>query len=321
MPLWKSANQISPGSSVTRDDREMTIQVRSYSKLQIWLLAARPKTLPAAATPVIIAGALALTNGVFHLLSFMAALLGGLLIQIGTNYANDLYDFKKSVDTHTRLGPLRVTQAGLVTESQMRAATVVVFSLAVLVGIYLVLRGGLPILIVGLTSIFCGVIYTAGPYPLGYIGLGELFVLIFFGFVPVAGSYYAMSLRINAEVILAGMAPGLLSVAILVVNNLRDIDTDRTTGKRTLAVRFGRQFARAEYVSTVVAAGLFPIAHFLTFRTHAWSMLACVILVAAIPLIRTVLTTTDGSKLNGTLAGTGRLLLLFGLLFSLGRLL
>ena len=160
-----------------------------YSKPHIWWLAARPKTLPAAATPVIIAGALALADGVFHLPSFLAALLGGLLIQIGTNYANDLFDFKKSVDTHERSGPLRVTQAGLVTVSEMRAATTIVFALAFLVGRYLVMRGGVPIVIIGITSILCGVLYTAGPYPLGYIGLGELFVLIFFGFMPVAGTY------------------------------------------------------------------------------------------------------------------------------------
>jgi 1,4-dihydroxy-2-naphthoate polyprenyltransferase len=291
-----------------------------YGKPQIWWLAARPKTLPAAATPVIIAGALAMTDGVFHLPSFLAALLGGLLIQIGTNYANDLFDFKKSVDTHERLGPLRVTQAGLVTVSEMRAATIIVFALAFCVGIYLVVRGGLPIVIVGITSILCGVLYTAGPYPLGYIGLGELFVLIFFGFVPVAGTYYVMALKINSQVLLIGLAPGLLSLAILAVNNLRDLNTDRASGKRTLAVRFGKRFAQIEYIVVVVAATLYPLLYYLIFRMHPFSMLAAVTLLLAIPLCKSVLT-DDGSVLNNTLAGTGRLLFLFGICFSTGLLL
>jgi len=291
-----------------------------YGKPQIWWLAARPKTLPAAATPVIIAGALAMTDGVFHLPSFLAALLGGLLIQIGTNYANDLFDFKKSVDTHERLGPMRVTQAGLVTVSEMRAATIIVFALAFCVGIYLVVRGGLPIVIVGITSILCGVLYTAGPYPLGYIGLGELFVLIFFGFVPVAGTYYVMALKINSQVLLIGLAPGLLSLAILAVNNLRDLNTDRASGKRTLAVRFGKRFAQIEYIVVVVAATLYPLLYYLIFRMHPFSMLAAVTLLLAIPLCKSVLT-DDGSVLNNTLAGTGRLLFLFGICFSTGLLL
>jgi 1,4-dihydroxy-2-naphthoate polyprenyltransferase len=295
--------------------------IPGYSKPHIWWLAARPKTLPAAATPVIIAGALALADKVFHLPSFLAALLGGLLIQIGTNYANDLFDFKKSVDTHERLGPLRVTHAGLVTVSEMRSATIIVFALAFCVGIYLVLRGGLPIVNIGITSILCGVLYTAGPYPLGYIGLGELFVLIFFGFVPVAGTYYVMALKVNSQVLLAGLAPGLLSIGILAVNNLRDLNTDRTSGKRTLAVRFGKRFAQTEYIVVVTAATLYPLLHFLIFRKHPLIILASVTLLLAIPLCKSVLTVDDGKVLNNTLAGTGRLLLLFGICFSAGLLL
>jgi 1,4-dihydroxy-2-naphthoate octaprenyltransferase len=299
----------------------MTQILPAYSKPQIWWLAARPKTLPAAATPVIIAGALALADGVFHLPSFLAALLGGLLIQIGTNYANDLFDFKKSVDTQERLGPLRVTQAGLVTASEMRIATMIVFALAFCIGIYLVMRGGIPIVIIGITSILCGVLYTAGPYPLGYIGLGEIFVLIFFGFVPVAGTYYVMALKINGQVLLSGLAPGLLSIAILAVNNLRDLNTDRASGKRTLAVRFGKRFAQVEYIVVVVAATLYPPLHYLIFRTHPLIMLASITLLFSIPLCKTVLTVDDGKVLNKTLAGTGRLLLLFGVCFSAGMLL
>jgi 1,4-dihydroxy-2-naphthoate polyprenyltransferase len=292
----------------------------NLSKPQIWLLAARPKTLPAAATPVIIAGAMAIADGVFYLPAFLAALLGGLLIQIGTNYANDLFDFKKSVDTHERLGPTRVTQAGLVTVSEMRNATILIFAAAFLVGVYLVTRGGWPIVVIGLTSILCGVLYTAGPYPLGYIGLGELFVLVFFGFVPVLGTYYVMALRITSEVMLGGLAPGLLSIAILAVNNLRDLNTDRATGKRTLAVRFGKRFAQIEYIAVVVIALLYPVVHYLVFRKHPLVLIACAALLPAIPLFKSVLT-SDGTVLNTTLAGTGRLLLFFGILFSAGLLL
>jgi 1,4-dihydroxy-2-naphthoate polyprenyltransferase len=293
----------------------------TYSRLQVWLLAARPKTLPAAITPVMIAGALALADRVFHLPSFLAALIGGLLIQVGTNYANDLYDFKKSVDTQERLGPMRVTQAGLVTANEMRNATYIVFSAALLVGVYLVTRGGWPIVIIGLTSILCGYLYTAGPYPIGYIGLGELFVLVFFGFVPVIGSYYAMALKISSEVVASGLAPGLLSIAILSVNNLRDLNTDRTTGKRTLAVRFGRRFAQIEYVTVVVAALVYPIAHYIIFHRHIFVLMACISLVLAIPLFMTIFRSEEGRELNNTLAGTGRLLLTYGILFSVGLLL
>lgn len=299
----------------------MTNTTAPLSGYRIWIHAARPKTLWASIAPVIIAGALAFGDEAFHLTSFLAALCGGALLQIGSNFANDLFDYVKAVDTSERLGPLRVTQAGLVTPRQMRNATIIVFALAFLTGIYLVTRGGLPIAIIGVLSIVCGVLYTAGPYPLGYVGLGEVFVLIFFGFVPVSGAYYAMTLQIHSQVILAGAAPGLLSVAILVVNNLRDIDTDRKSGKRTLAVRFGRPFAQGEYVVAVVVALLYPLIHYFLFRSHASSMIAILTAFAAIPLIKTVLTTPDGARLNDTLAATGRLLLLYGICFSLGWLL
>ena len=290
-------------------------------KYKIWWLAARPKTLWAAVTPVIMAGAIALSDRVFHPWSFFAALCGGLLIQIGTNFANDLFDFKKEVDTRERLGPPRATQAGWVTPRQMSHATIIVFALALLVGIYLVHRGGLPLAIIGLLSVLCGVLYTAGPFPLGYIGLGEIFVLIFFGPVPLCGTYYVMAKHLTAPVLFAGLAPGLLSVAILVVNNLRDIDTDKTSGKRTLAVRFGRRFAMAEYGISVALGLLYPLAHYLCFRSHQLVMLSAMLMPASIPLIRTVITSRDGNVLNGSLAATGRLLFLYGLCFSIGWLL
>jgi 1,4-dihydroxy-2-naphthoate octaprenyltransferase len=289
--------------------------------LSVWVLAARPKTLFAASAPVIIGIAMAWEAGGFHFPSALAALLGALLIQIGTNYANDYSDHKSGVDTHERLGPTRATQAGLVTPGQMKTATAVVFGLALLVGIYLVYRGGWSIVIIGLTSILWGVLYTAGPYPLGYNGLADLFVLMYFGPVAVGGTYYVQTLEITLPVVLIGFSPGLFSVAILTINNLRDIEGDRRAGKKTLAARFGRTFARLEYVMTVGIACLIPAAVVLSYRSHWYAAAACVALPAAIPAFRTAFRATDGPTLNDLLATTGKLLLLFAVLFSVGWIL
>jgi len=205
----------------------------NVGKIKTWVLAGRPKTLPAALVPVIMGTAMAYGDGVYHIPAALAALLGALLIQIGTNFVNDYADFKKGTDNGERIGPLRVTQAGLVTPTQMKFAIALVFFLTVLAGLYLVYRGGWPVVIIGVLSIVSGALYTAGPYPLGYLGLGDIFVLIFFGPVALAGTYYVQALTINWIVILAGLAPGLLSVAILTVNNLRDIDGDKSREKNT----------------------------------------------------------------------------------------
>jgi 1,4-dihydroxy-2-naphthoate octaprenyltransferase len=290
------------------------------SKLQIWLLAARPKTLPAAAAPVVIGTAMAHTGGGIHWPSALAAMLGALLIQIGTNFANDYLDFKKGSDIEDRLGPLRVTQAGLVTPAAMKQATILVFALAVIVGVYLVWRGGWPIVIIGLASILFGVLYTGGPYPLGYNGLGDTFVLIFFGPVAVGGTFYVQTLDINVAVIIAGLAPGFFSVAILTVNNLRDIDSDRAAGKKTLAARFGRQFTLHEYSWALLIACTVPLLLTFLFRTNPLAMLASLTVVPAIAAMRKV-ARVSGRDLNECLAGTGRLLLVYSLLFSLGWIL
>ncbi|MBU1674637.1 1,4-dihydroxy-2-naphthoate polyprenyltransferase, partial [bacterium] len=213
--------------------------------LTIWSLAARPRTLPTAVLPVMIGGTLAYEAGAFALWPCLAALAGALLIQIGTNFTNDLCDHLKGVDDADRIGPLRVTQAGLVTPTQMKIAIFVVFKLAVLVGLYLVFRGGWPVVAIGLASILCGVLYTAGPRPLGYLGLGDLFVLVFYGPVAVGGTYYVITLDITAAVLALSVPPGMMATAVLVVNNLRDMESDRRTGKRALAVRLGRTFTRA----------------------------------------------------------------------------
>ncbi len=295
----------------------MTSAKRTYSRSQVWILAARPKTLWAAAAPVIIGAAIAFYDAAFHVPAFMAGLLGAIFIQIGTNFANDLFDFKKNTDTHDRVGPLRVTQAGLVSPSQMRTATIMAFSVAFVIGIYLVYRGGWPIVAIGLASILFGVLYTGGPYPLGYNGLGDIFVFIFFGPVAVGGTYYVMAQTVTPVALLAGIAPGLLSTAILVVNNTRDLETDQRTGKRTLAVRFGRRFSEVQYGLLAFGAGAFPVVYFVVTREHPYAMIASMVIIPAF-LITRQLVRFSGAALNDVLANTGRLLALYALLFAIG---
>ncbi len=289
---------------------------------KIWLMAARPKTLAAGLTPVLIGTAMAHAVGSLHAGAALCAALGALLIQIGTNFANDYFDFVKGTDTEERIGPKRATQAGLVSPRTMLIATVLIFALAFLPGAYLVYRGGLPILAIGIISVICGVLYTGGPYPLGYLGLGDVFVLIFFGPVAVGGTYYVQTLSLGHDVLLAGLMPGLFSTAILTVNNLRDADTDVRTGKRTLAVRFGKAFARWEYLTCMVVAGaIIPVYLCVASGGHWPALGACVALLLAIPLILNVFTSHEGAVLNDTLAGTGKVLLLFSILFSIGWIL
>lgn len=291
------------------------------SRLSVWIMASRPKTLWAAISPVIVGTAMAYADHGGYWLAALAAFFGAVMIQIGTNFANDYYDFHKGGDAHDRLGPTRVTHAGLVTLPAMRRAIVSAFGLAFLAGFYLVYRGGWPIVIIGLASILFGILYTGGPYPLGYNGLGDIFVLIFFGPVAVAGTYYVQTLHMTDIVILAGFAPGLFSVAILTVNNLRDIDSDMRTGKKTLPARFGRTFARGEYLFCVLVGSLLPILLVALATDRIYGLMGCFTIFLAVPTIRTVLTDTSGPSLNDALAGTGRILLVYSLLFSVGWLL
>jgi len=286
--------------------------------LKIWLEATRPKTLPAAAAPVLMGSAMAWQDKVFNAPIALATLLSALLIQIATNYANDYFDYKKGADTKERLGPRRATQSGLVSPHQMKRAFILTFFAAFVIGLYLIYHAGWPILVIGVLSIILGILYTGGPYPLGYNGLGDLFVLIFFGPVAVGGAYYAQALSINYIVLVAGMAPGLISVALLTINNLRDIQSDRKAGKRTLAVRFGITFTRAEYAIAVVLALLVPF--YLIFLTHDNQMagLSIFAVLPAIPGIRLVYDGTSGAALNNTLAATGKMLFLYSVLFSIG---
>lgn len=257
--------------------------------------------------------------GFVHLPSSLAALTGAMLIQIGTNFANDYYDFVKGADTAERTGPPRATQSGLIAPETMRRAMFVAFLLVFIPGAYILYRGGWPFLVIGVLSIASGILYTGGPYPLGYLGLGDLFVLVFFGPVAVAGTFYLQGLVLTPEAAVAGFAPGFISVAILTVNNLRDIEGDRAAGKRTLAVRFGSGFAKFEYVLSLVLAAV-VIPWWLCWYTggHAFALSTVLVLVVAMPHVKAVLTTRDGPSLNEALAGTGKLLLLFAILFSAG---
>jgi 1,4-dihydroxy-2-naphthoate octaprenyltransferase len=282
-----------------------------------WLLAARPKTLAAAVTPVLVGTSLAFVDlATIHWPSFIFALSGAVFIQIGTNYVNDALDFKKGADTHTRLGPLRVTQAGLLDADAVLRGAYVCFGLAGLCGIPLILRGGWPIAIVGIASIIAAYAYTGGPYPLAYHGLGEIFVMIFFGFTAVCGSFYLQRLTLDATAWIGGFAAGSLAVVILAINNLRDIDNDRASNKRTLAARFGTTFAFSE----VMAFALVPflcVAAIAYLRHSTELVIPMLALIPALALLLRV-ARSRGAELNRCLALAGALEWIFGILYVIG---
>jgi 1,4-dihydroxy-2-naphthoate octaprenyltransferase len=291
------------------------------SHLRLWLLAARPRTLPAAIAPVLVGTALAGSEDIFRVGPFVAALVGSVFIQIGTNLSNDYSDARRGADTEDRLGPVRVTAGGLMPPRRVLVGTYVAFGVAVAAGLYLAAVSGWELLVVGAASILAGVLYTGGPRPYGYEGLGELFVFAFFGLVAVAGSYFVQTEDLRWEAVALGVPVGLLAAAILVVNNVRDVDTDRRAGKRTLAVKLGRDRARLLYAAMVIVAFGAPAATWAFGGLSAWLLLTLAALPLAPPLIETVSSRTDGPALNGALAGTGRLLAVFSLLLSAGVLL
>ena len=289
----------------------------TLTPLQIWLLAVRPKTLPAAAGPVIVGTAAAFSEGAFRPGPATAALAGALLLQIGSNLANDVFDYKKGADTPGRLGPLRVTQSGLLTPGQVTTGLVLTLALAALIGVYLILEGGWPILVVGVLSIVSAVAYTGGPFPLGYHGLGDLFVFLFFGLAAVGGTYYVQAGEVSPLAWWSTVPVGLLVTAILVVNNLRDIESDRVVGKRTLAVRLGARGVRVEYLLLLGLAYLSPLLMWGLQVAEPWVLLSWLSLFWARRPVRMVLH-RQGRILNKALAGTARLELVYSLLFSLG---
>ena len=291
------------------------------SHLRLWLVAARPRTLPAAIAPVLVGTSLAASEDVFKPLRFAAALIGSIFIQIGTNLANDYSDARRGADTEERLGPVRVTAGGLMPPRRVLVGTWVAFGIAVAAGSYLAAVAGWELLVVGVVSIAAGVLYTGGPRPYGYEGLGELFVFVFFGLVAVGGSYFVQTEDLRWEAVALGVPVGLLAAAILVVNNVRDIETDRRAGKRTLAVRLGRE--RAVRVFTIMLELAFAAGPIIAIvgDIDDWIMLALLATPLAVPLRRTLATRRDGPALNQALAHTGMLQLAFCTLLSAGLLL
>jgi 1,4-dihydroxy-2-naphthoate octaprenyltransferase len=287
--------------------------------MHTWVLAARPKTLYAAIAPVIVGSAVAFHDGVFRVGPALAALLGAIFIQIGTNFANDVADFQRGADTSERLGPVRVTQAGLLTSQQVLKGMWVAFGIAGLMGVYLFFTAGWPVLVIGALSVVAGIAYTAGPLPLAYYGLGDVAVFLFFGVAAVGGTYFVQAETITTPVIWSAVPMGLLSTAILVVNNLRDIATDKKAGKYTLAVRIGRRWTQIQYTLLLFVAYMVPIVLWWQNWSSPWVLLTWLSLPLAISLIRRILA-DRGAALNRSLAGTGQLELVFGLLFALGWL-
>ncbi len=282
--------------------------------------AARPRTLPAAATPVLLGTAIAYSDGTFAPVPALVALGCALLIQIGTNFANDYYDYVKGADTDERLGETRVTAAGLAEPSDVKRWMIAAFGLAVAMGAYLVYVGGWPILAIGLASVAAGILYTGGPWPFGYHGLGDLFVFVFFGLVAVAGTHYVQSLTWSTDALLAGAGVGALTTNILVVNNLRDIDTDPAAGKRTLAVMLGPRWTKAQYVILLVAALAMPIVGIIFRDWHALTLASLAASLPALSPLEAVVTNEDRGKLDAQLAPTARVLLVYGLLLAVGFL-
>ncbi|MDT8370278.1 MAG: 1,4-dihydroxy-2-naphthoate polyprenyltransferase [Longimicrobiales bacterium] len=283
-----------------------------------WVLAARPKTLPAAAAPVLVGTALAAYRGAFAPFPALAALAGALLIQIATNFANDYFDFVKGADTETRVGPTRVTQAGLLSPAAVRNAMIAALAAALGVGVYLVGVGGWPIVWIGVASLVCAVAYTGGPYPLAYHGLGDLFVFIFFGLIAVAGTVYVQAGHFPPEAWLAGAGIGAMSTAILVVNNLRDLDTDARAGKRTMAVRLGPLGTRMEYAWLWSVAAIVPVAGISGYGWPVWTLLAWLGFGVAAPAMRRVWTHRAPVELLPALGQTAAGLLGYAVGLSIG---
>jgi 1,4-dihydroxy-2-naphthoate octaprenyltransferase len=284
--------------------------------LRTWIAAARLRTLPAAVVPVVVGTACAAASGGVALGPALAALGGALAIQIGTNFANDVFDAERGADGPDRIGPLRAVAAGLITPGAMKRAMIAAFGVATLLGVYLVAVAGWPVVAIGVASVVSGIAYTGGPWPLGYHGLGDLFVLVFFGFVAVCGTAFVQLGRVPDLAIAASVPVGALATAILVVNNLRDRATDERAGKRTLAVRLGRRGALIEYAALVAIAYAVPVA------LVAGGRLAVALPLLSAPVgavrVRALIAAGDGPAFNHCLAATAQLLLLFGGLFAAG---
>ena len=282
-----------------------------------WVIAVRPRTLPAAVSPVMVGTAMAVADGKFEFMPAIAALLGALLLQIGVNLANDYFDFKKGIDSSDRLGPVRVTQSGLIPPNRVRSAMIMTFCGALTVGLYLTAVAGWPILAVGMACILASLAYSGGPFPLASHGLGDLFVFIFFGLVAVCGTYYVQALQLTMQVLWLSAPVGFLITAIIVVNNLRDISTDQKSGKNTLAVILGERGTKLEYLLLVIGAYIMPTAFFISGGFSVWVLLPLISIPLSVPNIIAVYK-DRGPTLNRVLAKTAVLSLVFSLLLSAG---
>jgi 1,4-dihydroxy-2-naphthoate polyprenyltransferase len=290
------------------------------NKFNSWLLASRPKTLLAAVVPVMVGSALAISMKKFFLSYSLVALLCSVLIQIGTNFTNDLYDYLKGSDTIKRKGPRRVLATGLITVNEMKAGVTLVFGLTFLLGLYLVYSVGILILWVGIFSIFAGIIYTAGPFPLAYNGLGDLFVFIFFGIIGTMGTFYLHTQEISAVAFIVSLPVGCLITNILIVNNFRDIDEDRNSNKKTLAVILGKEFTRWQYILLIMISYFTSIVLYFKFNFSLWILLPTATIPISLILIKMLYTLKD-EELNRTLELSAKFAGLYGLLLSIGLIL
>jgi 1,4-dihydroxy-2-naphthoate polyprenyltransferase len=294
--------------------------IAQKNKIEYWVLASRPKTLLAAVVPVMVGSALAVHYGLFFPAYSIIALLCSVLIQIGTNFTNDLYDFLRGADTLKRKGPQRVLVSGLISVKEMKGAILITFGAAFFLGLYLVMAGGFIIFVVGVISIIAGLAYTAGPYPLAYNGLGDVFVFVFFGIIGTVFTFYLHSGQLTALSFIAAIPVGALITNILIVNNYRDIEEDRSSNKNTLAVIFGKRFSKHQYFILLFLSYLSPVIMYFFFRFNLWILLPLITLPIGLALIK-MLTKYEGESLNKTLELTAKFSAVFGLLFSIGIIL
>ncbi|MCS6898167.1 MAG: 1,4-dihydroxy-2-naphthoate polyprenyltransferase [Myxococcales bacterium] len=290
----------------------------SPGSVKVWVLAARPATLLVGLVPVLVGTALAVGEGRHRWGPAAAALWGSIFLQIGSNFANDVFDYEKGADTAERLGPTRATQAGLLTSQQVKTGMAVSFLLAFAAGIYLTVVAGWPIIVIGLCSIAAAIAYTGGSYPLGYNGLGEVFVFLFFGLVAVPGTVFVQAGQVLPAAWLAAIPVGSLAAAVLVVNNVRDHETDRVAGKKTLVVRLGRSFGVRMYLAFLLLSWVVPAGMVALRLTSPWALLSLLTVPLGLRLWRVLRSEYSGPVLNRCLAGTARLLFLFGLLLAVG---
>ena len=294
-------------------------QTNTITKFDAWVLATRPRTLPAALVPVLVGSSIAINDGMFKPLAAIVALVCAILIQIGTNFVNDLYDFLHGTDKKDRIGPKRVVTSGLISIPEMKLGIIFVFGLSFVLGMYLVHLAGWEILLLGVISILAGIAYTAGPFPLAYNGLGDIASFLFFGLIGTVGTYYVQANEISPFAFWSSIPVGALITNILVVNNYRDREEDQSNGKNTLAVLLGEKFARLQYVFFMIVSYAILFVVYFTYKNSAWVFLPLISLPLSVKLIKMIFT-LRGRELNKTLELTAKLSALYGLLFAAGIL-